>query len=111
MKKLNLIYNHNIFDAPYKQKAVKGTEKKIFELLGEDIEILVTQSSFQSPNPFFGDADLIWVEHTFAMDSEQKSALASVLREGLSKRKATDEVDIVVSFRKIEEDDLYHFVV
>lgn len=110
MKRLNLIYNHNIFDAPYKQTAVKGTQKKIVALLGEDIEILVTQASFQSPNPFFGEPDLIWVEHTFAMRSEEKSALASILREGLSKRKTADEVDVVVSFRKIEEDDLYHFV-
>jgi hypothetical protein len=27
MKRRNLIYNHNIFDAPYLQKAVKATDE------------------------------------------------------------------------------------
>ena len=69
----------------------------------------MTSASFQSPNPFFGEGDLIWVEHTFAMCAEEKRALATVLREGVRKRKATDEVAVVVSFREIKEDDLYFF--
>ena len=108
MKKLNVIYNHNIFEEPYNQVEVKKTASRITEQFGE-VELFVTHTNFASPNPFFYDLDLIMVEHTFEMTSEEKKALASILNLSVTKLKRCEPIDVVVSFRKIEEDDLYFF--
>ena len=79
MKKLNVIYNHNIFDEPYKQTEVKKTESRIKEKFGDNVQIFVTHSSLESPNQFIGDSDLIIAEHTFELASEEKKELATIL--------------------------------
>ena len=109
MKKLNVIYNHNIFDEPYKQSEVKKTDAKITELFGADLELHVAHTSFVGPNFLFNDSDLILVEHTFDLTSEEKKNLASLLNAGVTKLKKYEPTDVIVSFRKIEEDDLYYF--
>ena len=111
MKKLNVMYNHNIFDEPYKQSEVRKTEGKIKALLGDDVQVIVTHTSFSAPNSFFPDSDLIIAEHTFTMASEEKRALATILNESVTRLKKCEPTDVVVSFRKIEEDDLYLFEV
>jgi len=112
MKKLNIIYNHNIFESPYKQTEVKKTGNAIKEKFGNDIEIFVSCASNHSPNPFFDDTDLIIVEHSFVMSGEEKSTMALILNKGVTKVKNTDpheRLDVLVTFRKIEEDDIYYF--
>lgn len=110
MKRLNVIYNHNIFDEPYKQSEVKAAAGKITALIGEDSEIVVTHTSAASPSPFREVGDLIIAEHTFAMTGEEKAALAAVLRDSVTRLKKYGAADVVVSFRKIECDDLYVFL-
>ena len=61
MKKINIVYNHNIFDHPYNQNEVRKTEKLIKERFGEDIELIISRTSFSSPNPFFYDCDYVVV--------------------------------------------------
>lgn len=108
MKKLNVIYNHYIFDEPYKQSEVKMTEKRIHELLGE-VEIYITFTSADAPSFFKETGDLIIAEHSFAMTGEEKRALADVLRGSVTRLKKYGQADVAVSFRRIEEDDLYFF--
>ena len=109
MKKLNVIYNHNIFDSPYKQSEVKKTQKELTSKFGDDLVVFVTHSSFASPYPFAPDSDLIIAEHTFEMTSAEKEALAKILNASVTKLKSSEPLDVVVSFRKIEEDDLWFF--
>lgn len=109
MRKLNVIYNHNIFEEPYKQSEVKKTEGKIKEQFGNDLQLIVTHSSFSALNPFYYDSDLIIAEHSFVMTSAEKQVLANILNESVTKLKKYDKIPVVVSFRKIEEDDLYLF--
>ena len=106
MKKLHVIYNHNIFDEPYKQSEVKKTEKNISDLLG-DLKIFISLGSNSNPNPFAPDADLITVEHTFDMTAEEKKALALILNTGVTKLKSAEPSDVIVSFKRISADDLY----
>lgn len=109
MKKINAIYNHNIFEQPYNQKEVRKTAKLIEERFGKDVQIIVTHTSFSSPNPFFDDADFIMVEHSFDLTSEDKKDLANIMNKSVTKLKSFDPIDVVVSLRKIDEDDLYVF--
>ena len=109
MKKLNVIYNHNIFDEPYKQTCVRKTEKEIKGKYGDDVEIYVTHTCLSSLNPFLPDSDLIIAEHTFDMSAEDKESLAKILNAGVTKLKSATPVDVIVSFRKIQEDDLWFF--
>lgn len=109
MKKLHVIYNHNIFDEPYKQTCVKKTEKEIKGKYGDDVQIYLSRTSMSSLNPFSAESDLIIVEHTFDMTAEDKKYLAKILNTGVTKLKSVDPVDVLVSFRKIQEDDLWFF--
>ena len=109
MKKFNVIYNHNIFDAPYNQREVRNTEKFLKERFGEDVEIIISKTSFQSPNPFYYDADFIMVEHTFDLTTEEKKDLANIIKKGVTKLKSSEPIDVIVSLRKISDDDLYFF--
>lgn len=109
MKKINVIYNHNIFDAPYKQSVAKKTEGEIKNLFGDDLQVCVTHTSHESPNPFDFDSDLIIAEHSFDMTSEEKAAFAAVLNKSVTKLKSAEPIDVVVSLRRISEDDLYVF--
>ena len=109
MKKVNVIYNHNIFEEPYNQKEVRKTEKEIKERFGNDVEVIVTHTSFDSPNPFFYDSDYIIVEHSFDLTKEDKKDLANIINTSVTKLKSFDPIDVVVSLRKIDEDDLYVF--
>lgn len=108
MKKLHVIYNHNIFDEPYKQSEVKKTGKAISNMIGE-VEVLMSFTSKTNPNPFVCDSDLIIVEHSFDMTADDKKALASILNQGVAKLKSAEPLDVIVTFRKISEDDLYYF--
>ena len=108
MKKLHVIYNHSIFDEPYKQSEVKKTEKAINDLLGE-VKMILSFTGVAAPNPFVYDMDLITVEHSFDMSTDDKGALASILNKGVTKLKRADPIDVVITFRKISEDDLYYF--
>ena len=109
MKKFNVVYNHNIFEQPYNQNAVRKTEKLIKERFGEEVEVIVTHTSFSSPNPFFYDCDYIMVEYTFELTSNDKKDLAEIINKSVTKIKSSEPIDVVVSFRKIREDDLYFF--
>ena len=109
MKKLKVIYNHNIFDEPYKQTCVKKTEKEIKKKYGEDVQIYLSHTSLASVNPFLSDSDLIIAEHTFDMSAEGKESLAKILNASVTKLKSATPVDVIVSFRKIQEDDLWFF--
>ena len=109
MKKLNVIYNHNIFDSPYKQSEVRKTDKEIKSVLGDDVIIYVTHTCLSDTNPFFPDSDLIMVEHTFEMNSAVKKSLAFVLNKSVTKIKKEKPIDVIVSFIKINDDDLYYF--
>ena len=109
MKKLNIIYNHNIFEEPYNQKEVRKTEKSIKERFGDDIEIIVTHFSFHAPNQFFVDSDFIMVEHSFDLTSEDKKDLANIINKSVVKLKSYEPIDVIVSLRKINEDDLFVF--
>ena len=109
MKKLNIIYNHNIFDGPYKQSEVRKTENAIKSQFGDDVQIVVTHSNFHSPNSFVRDDELIKAEHSFDMTEEEKKSLALTLCKSVTRLKSCDPVVVVVSFRKIEEDDLWVF--
>lgn len=109
MRKLNVIYNHNIFEAPYNQKEVRKTERIIKEKFGQDLLVITTRTSNNGPNVFFPDHDLIIAEHTFPMTADDKKALAEILFNSVKKLKSYEPIDVVVSFRKIEEDDLYLF--
>lgn len=109
MKKINLIYNHNVFDEPYNQNEVKKVEKQIKSQFGNDVEVFIGLTSCSSPNPFVYDMDLIIAEHTFALASEEKSILATILKNSVKKLKSCEPIDVVVSLRKIEEDDLWFF--
>ena len=110
MKRLNLIYNHYIFDEPYKQSEVKAAAGKISALIGEDAEIVITHTSPATPSAFREVGDFIIAEHTFAMTGEEKAALAAVLRDSVTRLKRCGKADVVISFRKIEDDDLYVFL-
>ena len=109
MKKVNVIYNHNIFEEPYNQKEVRKTEGLIKQKFGNDIEVIVTHTNFNSPNPFFEDVDFIMVEHSFDLTSEDKKELANIINKSVTKLKSYDPINVVVSLRKINEDDLYVF--
>ncbi len=109
MKKINVIYNHNIFEEPYNQKEVRKTENSIKQKFGKDLQVIVTHTAFNSPNPFFEDADFIKVEHSFDLTSEDKKELANIINKSVTKLKSYEPIDVVVSFRKINEDDLYVF--
>lgn len=109
MKKLNVVYNHNIFDAPYNQRAVRKTEQEIKNRFGDDVQIIVTHTSFSEPNCFLEDSDFIMVEHAFEMTAQDKKELASIINKSVTKVKSSQPIDVVVSFRKIEDDDLYLF--
>ena len=109
MKKFNLNYNHNIFEEPYNQKEVRKTAKLIEDRFGKDVRIIVTHTRFSAPNPFFDDADFIMVEHSFDLTSEDKKDLANIMNKSVTKLKSYEPIDVVVSFRKINEDDLYVF--
>lgn len=109
MKKLNIIYNHNIFDRPYKLSELKNAEKEIKSLIGNDIQIVLTHSNFHSPNSFIQDDELIKAEHSFDMNEEEKKSLALILLKSVTRLKSCDPVVVVVSFRKIEQDDLWVF--
>ena len=111
MKKINAIYNHNIFEQPYNQKEVRKTAKSIKERFGEEVQIIVTHTNFSSPNPFFYDSDYIMVEYTFELTSEDKKDLANIINKSVTKIKSSEPIDVVISFRKINEDDLYVFEV
>ena len=108
MKRLHIIYNHDIFDTPYKQTEVKKTDKAIASVIGE-AQVLLSFSCLAAPNHFREDADLILVEHTFDLTAEMKKALATVLNQGVTKLKSATPTDVIVSFRKISDDDLYYF--
>lgn len=109
MKKLNIIYNHKIFELPYKQSEVRKTESAIRNKFGKDIQILVTHTGFLSPNQFFYDPDFIVVEHSFEIESKNKKELAEIINKSVTKLKGHEPIDVVVSFRKINEDDLFLF--
>lgn len=109
MKRINVIYNHNIFEAPYNQKEVRKTDKIIKQRFGEDVQIIVTHTAFNTPNPFFEDSDFVMVEHTFDLTSEDKKDLANIINNSVTKLKSYEAIDVIVSFRKIDEDDLYVF--
>ena len=109
MKKINVIYNHNIFEAPYNQREVRKTESELKEKFGRDIQIFVTHTCFLAPNQFFYDSDFIMVEHSFEIDSKDKKELAGIINRSVTKLKAYEPIDVVVSFRKINEDDLFLF--
>ena len=111
MRKLNVIYNHNIFEEPYNQKEVRKTDGKIKEKFGQDLLVLTTRTSNGRPSDFFPDHDLIIAEHTFPMTADEKKALAEILFNSVKKLKSYEPIDVLVSFRKIEEDDLYLFEV
>ena len=109
MKKLHIIYNHNIFDEPYKQTCVKKTEKEIKGKYGDDVQIYLSRTNMSSLNSFSTESDLIVAEHTFDMTAEDKKCLAKILNAGVTKLKSVTPVDVLVSFRKIQEDDLCFF--
>ncbi len=109
MKKINVVYNHNIFEHPYNQKEVRKTDKSIKERFGEEIDIIVTHTGFQAPNDFFYDSDYVIVEHTFELSGHDKKDLANIINKSVTKIKSVEPIDVVVSFRKINEDDLYVF--
>ena len=109
MKKINVIYNHNIFEAPYNQREVRKTESEIKNKFGNDVEILVTHTNFSSPNPFYYDSDFIMIEHSFDMTAENKKGLACIINKSVTKIKTFEPIDVVISFRKINEDDLFLF--
>ena len=110
MKKLHLIFNHNIFDAPYKRSAVNKMDKEIFSLFKEDdIDLCLSLTSRQSPNPFAYDSDLIIVEHSFDLSPERKRDFANLINKSVVKLKSKTPINVIVSFRKIDENDLFFF--
>ncbi len=109
MKKLNVIYNHNIYEQPYKQSEVKKVDSEIKNKFGQDVQIFISHSSLKAPNPFFYDCDLIIAEHTFDMTKDDKKALADILKSGVTKVKTANPIDVVISFRKISDDDIWFF--
>ena len=110
MKKLHLIFNHNIFDSPYKQSSVNKMDKEILSLFKEDdVDLFLSLTSTQSPNQFTYDADLIIVEHSFNLSAEQKHDIAAIINKSLAKLKSADPIDVLVSFRKTDENDLFFF--
>ena len=109
MKRLNVIYNHNIFDQPYKQSEVRKTEKLLKSRFGEDLEVFCTHTNLSGPNDFIPDSELIIAEHTFELTSEDKTAMAAILNNSVTKIKSATPIDVLISFRKIADDDLYFF--
>lgn len=87
----------------------RRTTTKTLKEFGKDVQIIVTHTGFSSPNPFFDDADFIMVEHSFDLTSEDKKDLANIMNKSVTKLKSFDPIDVVVSLRKIDEDDLYVF--
>ena len=106
MKKLNLVYNHNIFDESWRQSEVKKLEQEIKNLLGDDVQISVTSANLKSPNSYDDESNLIRAEHSFDISVEDMKALSVLLVPGVLKIKAVDPMSMVVSFKKLEEDNL-----
>ena len=49
------------------------------------------------------------VEHSFDMTSEEKKDLATIINKSVTKLKSYETITVVVSLKKINEDDLYVF--
>ena len=106
MKKLNLVYNHNIFDESWRQSEVKKLEQEIKNLLGDDVQISVTSANLKSPNSYDDESNLIRAEHSFDISVEDMKALSVLLVPGVLKIKAVDPLSMAVSFRKLEKGNL-----
>lgn len=106
MKKLKLVYNHDIFDESCQQSEVKKLEQEIKNLLGDDVQISVTSANLKSPNSYDDKSNLIRAEHSFDISVEDMKALSVLLVPGVLKIKAVDPMSMVVSFKKLEEDNL-----
>ncbi len=109
MKTINVIFNHNIFDAPYNQNEVKKIEKTILDALGNDVNLLYSFSSNSHPNPFIYDLDFVCIEHSIPLTLGEKKTLAEIIKKGLTKLKSESPIDAIITFRKIENDDLFYF--
>ena len=84
-------------------------DSEIKHLLGSDVEVFVTHTCLEGPNSFRCDSDLIMAEHSFDLTSVQKKALASILNKSVTKLKSAEQIDVVVSLKKIADDGLYFF--
>lgn len=103
MKKLNLVYNHDIFDESCQQTEVKKLEKEIKKLLGDDVQVSVTSANLKSPSSDDNKSNLIRAEHSFDISVEDMKSLSVLLVPGVLKIKAVDPLSMAVSFRKLEE--------
>ena len=103
MEDINLMYS--LTKALANTMANEG-KKEIKNLLGDDVQISVTSANLKSPNSYDDESNLIRAEHSFDISVEDMKALSVLLVPGVLKIKAVDSMSMVVSFKKLEEDNL-----
>ena len=101
-------FSHELFDAPYNQKAVKKALKELDQYLQSINEKQVY--SFGTKRGYLGfDDEVVVVYHTNVLTVEQKEVIANKISASLTLLKANEEEmgDKCVIFNKIESDNVY----
>ncbi|MBE5750913.1 MAG: hypothetical protein E7357_00710 [Clostridiales bacterium] len=108
---IGVIFNHDMFDDPYNQNAVKKACAKLnafAENLGEKL-----YSSFGARrNDFESNVDeYVVVHYTCTLSTEQKSELAGIINELLTLKKSAgiEKSEKVIVFDKKSAEDCFEF--
>lgn len=112
---VGIIFNHDMFDDPYKQSAVKKGFKEL-----EDFLIYIEERVFYSFSPrrrssFFGDDmedDYVIVQHTYDLSYSEKQTIAELIRDILTVKKTAYKNEVpetLIVFEKKDTEDCFYF--
>ena len=108
---IGIIFNHDMRDDPYNQKASKGGANKlcnIIEALGEKLYMSVGTER----NVFLEDKsdEYVVVHHTCELTKESKKEIADAICEMLTLKKSFGtDVEKVIVFEKKSSDDIFEY--
>ena len=113
---IGIIFNHNIFDDPYKTSTVKNGFNKLENICKTLNEHLFTSVSNVDRNGLFGpdlSEDYIVVHYTGELSDNDKSEIANCIKEILTVKKTVYKdnnlPEIVIVFSKIPQNDCFCF--
>lgn len=110
---VGFIFNHDVFDEPYKQTAWKWLDKLATYVESLNEKPFATfgnrRSSLMEPNM---DDEYIIVQHTIDLTAEQKQTLVSYIKEVVAVKKSVykkEVPNILIVFEKKEQEDCFIF--
>ena len=108
------IYNHNVFDDPYNQTAVKKGFAKL-DACTDSLQVKPFYSFGAERSGLFSpdmSDEYVIVKHSLSLAAEQKKCLAECIKETLTVKKTVYKEEcpeILIVFEKINQDDCFVF--